>query len=228
MHRIDADGNILGQFTDGNPAIGQRATQVDAAYLNSVQEELSYVIEQAGIVLDKEDTTQLRQALVALITGLIGGGGGGGGGGGDVPSTRTITGSGLVTGGGDLAADRVLSVAAASAAEALAMVLTNKALTPASLTDLFGLTTGAGTFVARVGPLILMKASGTALDGTSVIVTLPDTFPNACLGAWANGGRAANDEQDNGPWVNGVGLSTVSVYSGINTSTAFQVFAIGY
>lgn len=224
MHRIDADGNISGQFTDGNPAIGQRATQVDAAYLNALQEELAYVIEQAGIVLDKEDTTQLRQALVLLITAMGGGGGGGGG----VPPTRTITGGGLITGGGDLAADRVLSLAAASPAEALAMLLTTKALTPASLTDLFGLTTGAGTFVARMGPLILMKASGTALDGTSVIVTLPDTFPNACLGAWANGGRAANDEQDNGPWVNGFGLSTVSVYSGINTSTAFQVFAIGY
>lgn len=43
---------------------------------------------------------------------------------------RTVTGGGLVTGGGDLAADRVLTVTEATDAEALAGALSTKAMTP--------------------------------------------------------------------------------------------------
>jgi hypothetical protein len=64
---------------------------------------------------------------------------------------RKVTGAGLVTGGGDLRADRTLTVAAATVAEALAGLLDDKALTPASLSGLLdrkvtggGLVTGGG------------------------------------------------------------------------------------
>lgn len=50
-----------------------------------------------------------------------------------VPKTTTITGGGLVTGGGDLSANRVVTVDAASDAEAIAGTLTTKVITPASL-----------------------------------------------------------------------------------------------
>lgn len=52
---------------------------------------------------------------------------------GSPPNARTVTGGGLVTGGGDLSANRVLTVAIATAAEALAGAINDKALTPASL-----------------------------------------------------------------------------------------------
>lgn len=58
---------------------------------------------------------------------------------GSPPNARTISGGGLVTGGGSLAADRTLTVAAASAAEALAGVISNKAVTPAALADILTL-----------------------------------------------------------------------------------------
>lgn len=70
MHRIDTDGATGGGlFQDGNPAIGQRATQVDAAWLNGVQETIAHTIETAGIVLAKGDASQLTDAIVAMIAG---------------------------------------------------------------------------------------------------------------------------------------------------------------
>jgi hypothetical protein len=63
MHRTDADGNVAGAFTDGNPAIPQVATLVDAAWLNDIQENVCTVIESAGITLVKGTGTQLRDAI---------------------------------------------------------------------------------------------------------------------------------------------------------------------
>jgi hypothetical protein len=76
--------------------------------------------------------------------------------------SRTIYGSGLVTGGGDLTANRTLTVAAATAQETSAGVAGNKAVTPSGLAptlqriaDLFarqitvaGLVTGGGDLTA--------------------------------------------------------------------------------
>lgn len=77
MHRIDdpsaspALPTLLQQgtpgfFTDGSPTIGEEATIVRADWANAVQEEISYVIEQAGLVLSKTDRTQLLQAIARL------------------------------------------------------------------------------------------------------------------------------------------------------------------
>lgn len=68
MHRVDAPGNDSNMYTDGNPAAGQQATQVRAAWLNDVQENICGVIEAAGIVLEKDDYTQLLEAITALKT----------------------------------------------------------------------------------------------------------------------------------------------------------------
>ncbi|HEX7821031.1 MAG TPA: hypothetical protein VF463_10480 [Sphingobium sp.] len=68
MHRVDAPGAIAGLFTDGNPAIGQQATQVRAAWLNDLQENVVAVIEAAGITLEKGDANQLLEALAMLRT----------------------------------------------------------------------------------------------------------------------------------------------------------------
>lgn len=69
MHRIDgvaaAPGNL---FTEGSPGEGVPATQVTAAWLNDIQEELMSVLGEGGIAPIKGDKTQLLQAIQQLIT----------------------------------------------------------------------------------------------------------------------------------------------------------------
>jgi len=65
MHRIDFQGHKDNQFTLGNPATGEEATKFGEDWPNAVQEELCNAIEAAGLVLDKEDNSQLSQVLQA-------------------------------------------------------------------------------------------------------------------------------------------------------------------
>jgi hypothetical protein len=72
MFRIDSETATPDhKFTEGNPVIPVPATTVTADWLNSVQEELAYVIEQADMELDKGNTTQLRAAIHALVPALV-------------------------------------------------------------------------------------------------------------------------------------------------------------
>lgn len=73
MHRIDdefslPDGNGSGKagFTEGDPVAGMPATRLRAEWLNAVQEEVANAVEESGIELDKNDNTQLRQAIQRL------------------------------------------------------------------------------------------------------------------------------------------------------------------
>lgn len=220
MHRVDTNGSVNGRFNDGNPAVGQQSTQLGADWCNDVQENLAHIIEEAGLVLGKGDATQLFAAVLALIAGVVGTGGGA------VPTTRTVTGSGLVTGGGALAVDRVLDVAVASPAQAAALILNNVALTPLSISGLMGLTSLGGGHVIRVGPVILMIVGATANGNGTTIVTLPDTFPNQVFAGWCNAGRIDTGE-DQSVYVSGVGLSSVSLFSAINSAVPADIFVIG-
>jgi hypothetical protein len=56
-------------FTKGNPGAGIPATIVDDDWANAIQEEIAYVIEQNGIVLDKTSRTQLKTAIQRMIDG---------------------------------------------------------------------------------------------------------------------------------------------------------------
>lgn len=67
MHRIDSINSQNGQWVAGNPQTGQRPTIATAAWFNAVQEEISHVIEVAGIELDKTQNNQLLFAIAALI-----------------------------------------------------------------------------------------------------------------------------------------------------------------
>lgn len=67
MHRIDGPGHLHNRFADGNARKGHEGTVVKAAWLNAVQEELINVIEVAGLSPNKNDDTQLLQAIRALI-----------------------------------------------------------------------------------------------------------------------------------------------------------------
>jgi hypothetical protein len=87
-----------------------------------------------------------KTGTVVLVPADIGG----------VPTSRTVTGGGLVTGGGDLSANRVLTVAIASAAEALAGTDNTKAVTPAALASILALiaaSTPANRTIATTGLL---------------------------------------------------------------------------
>lgn len=66
MHRIDASGNVAGEFTDGDPGTNTPATVVDSPWLNDVQEELVNAVLSAGIALVKGTQTQLRDAILSL------------------------------------------------------------------------------------------------------------------------------------------------------------------
>lgn len=81
MYRIDSSGSVAvlpvpasaltpGFFQNGDINTGVRATVVDADWLNATQEEICYVIEQAGLVLNKTNRTQLLAAMQALINGI--------------------------------------------------------------------------------------------------------------------------------------------------------------
>ena len=69
MHRIDTPSADNGQFVDKNPSLGIDGTVVDAAWLNSVQDELCNMIEGAGINLNKASVVQLRAAVESFIHG---------------------------------------------------------------------------------------------------------------------------------------------------------------
>lgn len=66
MHRTDAEGNVAGLFSPGDPFIPLPATLLTYEWCNAVQEELVNVIQtQGGVTLNKADNGQLWAALVA-------------------------------------------------------------------------------------------------------------------------------------------------------------------
>lgn len=78
MHRIDtptAQADKFGPgkngFTNGDPATGRRATDLNSDMWDAVQEEICTAIESAGLALEKTKHDQLYQAIVKIITSKI-------------------------------------------------------------------------------------------------------------------------------------------------------------
>ncbi|MCE9992651.1 tail fiber protein [Enterobacter asburiae] len=78
MHRIDtptAQADKFGPgkngFTNGDPATGRRATDLNSDMWDAVQEEICTAIESAGLTLEKTKHDQLYQAIVKIITSKI-------------------------------------------------------------------------------------------------------------------------------------------------------------
>ena len=67
---VDIGGGRLG-FRDENLGAGIEGTDVLAAWLNGVQEEIAGVIEGAGLALNGAVLTQLREAIRLLTTGRL-------------------------------------------------------------------------------------------------------------------------------------------------------------
>lgn len=222
MQRIDSSGSVNGRFSDGNPAVGQAATLLTAAWFNSIQEELVHVIEQMNIDLDPDDDTQLYQAILALVTGAVGAGGGA------VPTTRVVSGGGLVSGGGDLAADRTLTVTAATAAQAQAGVLNNVALTPLSVAGT-GRVLGTELNLPLLGGGIIKTGTTTVNANASRTVSFPIAFPTECCVVMVNGGNASGGQQDNGPYVSSdPTANSFTMFNAVDITVTVRWFAIGY
>lgn len=75
MHRIDTStaqkdkfGAGKNGFTGGNPQTGELPTALDQDFFDSIQEEISAVIESAGIELAKGDNGQLLSAIMKIMT----------------------------------------------------------------------------------------------------------------------------------------------------------------
>lgn len=78
MHRIDTPtaqvdkfGPGKNGFTNGDPATGRRATDLNSDMWDAVQEEICTVIEKSGLALKKDQHDQLHQAIVEIITSKI-------------------------------------------------------------------------------------------------------------------------------------------------------------
>lgn len=61
-------GGTPGYFTGGDPQVPVPATIPGYEWFNGVQEELAYVIEQAGLVMSSADNTLLRQAILKMVS----------------------------------------------------------------------------------------------------------------------------------------------------------------
>jgi hypothetical protein len=119
---------------------------------------------------------------------------------------RTITGSGLITGGGDLTANRVLSLLAASQAETRTGTSNAVALTPASLGPMIK-SMGSNGYVTIPGAdpansVLVQWGQFTAGPNSSTAVTFPTSFTGAAYSVVADGtSDTSNDAQDNYPAV---------------------------
>ena len=175
----------------------------------------------ANLPLVKGENDQLAEAIVALIAGVVGDGSGA------VPTTRQVlTSGGLLTGGGNLAADRTIGLMAATIAEVAAQIRNDVVVTPAGLAGLISWSTVGGAIIASIGPGRIVAFTATAGANGQTVITLPTTFSAPCR-AVCSGGIADSNAQDNPPHISGTGTSSVSVYNAIDTNITVNIIAMG-
>jgi hypothetical protein len=181
-----------GYFSNGDPSAEIPPTIVDADFLNNLQEEVIAVIVGAGIVPSKASHTQLRDAintiaggisLVSSVNGMSGAvvlvpadlGA--------VPDTRQVNSGGLVTGGGDLSANRTLTVPKALAAQIQAGTDDVSAITPKQLRDATSSHYDyTGYRVFEDGYIEQWGIGSSPGSETVTSIVFPIQFPTACFG----------------------------------------------
>ena len=143
---------------------------------------------------------------------------------------RTITGSGLVTGGGNLGASRVLNVAAASAAEIVTGTEAGKAITPQALAQVDNgyagniSIRGLGGSIIKIGIVSVSIPAGAS-------VTFPVAFPTACDAVLVNplGNMNSGDERDEAWWVGSMSASGFTIGTDDDGNTVnFRWVAFGH
>lgn len=118
MHRVDGSGNVAGHWTEGDPDTGTQATEITAAIMEALQEEVIAVIAAASMALVKGNNAQLLAALQALFVKKAGD-----------TMTGALTLSGAPTLGGHAATktyvDSLLAGAATTAAPGIVQLSTD-------------------------------------------------------------------------------------------------------
>jgi hypothetical protein len=147
---------------------------------------------------------------------------------------RNITGGGLVSGGGNLSADRVLTVTAASQAEARIGTANNRALTPASLGPMTKLMLENGyAIIPAADPAntpLVQWGRFSAGPNSQTSVSFPISFTGNAFSVVVDGtSDTSNDAQDNYPAVraNTIGASGFSVHNANASTDACCFIAIG-
>lgn len=67
MHLIDTPNSSAGQFQDANPAVGQQAAFLNAAWCNALQNELATIVTAGGLTLQTASTETADQVMKALV-----------------------------------------------------------------------------------------------------------------------------------------------------------------
>ncbi|WIA56546.1 hypothetical protein N6H05_01590 [Sphingobium sp. WTD-1] len=144
---------------------------------------------------------------------------------------RTITGAGLVTGGGNLSDSRILTVLAATAADVAAGAATDRAVTPGALAGLPRLLAQNGyAHLPGLGGLILQWGRFSALPNATSAALFPIAFPAQCFAVVSDGGVSGGaDSQDNPPVLVASSISQTgfSVFSADDSSATRIYLALG-
>lgn len=139
---------------------------------------------------------------------------------------RTITGGGLVTGGGDLSANRVLSVAEATL-EQIRDLTGQGTITPARWADLQRSLAQNGWYELP-GGLIIQQGRYTVPSSGVHTITFPLAFPNECFAVVCGGGTNAVVDNNQTELVgNSITSTNFQVTFSINTTTSGAFIAIG-
>lgn len=142
---------------------------------------------------------------------------------------RTITGGGLVSGGGDLTADRTLTVTEASALQIEEGTSTDTVVTPRRLGPITMLLAQNG-FIRFFGFQMVWGRFAAVANGTTA-VNFVEAFPSACFAVVASGVAVTGvGAQDNPP---AVVASTITkdgftVFSADDDVASTCFFAVGY
>lgn len=140
---------------------------------------------------------------------------------------REIVGGGLAMGGGDLLADRIITVNRASAADAIAGVNEDVALTPRALWSFPGADGATDYFQIPGTSWWIMFVDGAISANTTIVVTLPTTFPHYCRLAVVNAGRTDYASQDNDAFASSWNASSVTVFNPSDAAQNFWIMAVG-
>lgn len=190
MHRIDSAGaTVDNKFTEGNPSTGVPATEVDAEWLNAIQEEVIACLAQASIAPVKGTNTQLRDSILAMIAAAGGGGGGG----------EANTGSNVGTGGGqvykekvgaDLRFRRLLAGSGVTIVTGVDDVTISATGGAGDITGGTSVGTGRNVFKDKLGSTLRFR---TLVAGTNVTIT---EGTNEITIAAAGGGATVSDASE--------------------------------
>ncbi|QDK34537.1 hypothetical protein [Sphingomonas sp. IC081] len=144
-------------------------------------------------------------------------------------TARKISAGGLATGGGDLSADRTITVTEASAAEITAGTAADKVVTPRRLGPISMSLTQNGYIRFFGFQMAWGRFNAAANDSTAVAFAQP--FPTACFSVVASGGVSGGpDSKDNPPVViaSTITKDGFSVFSADDSNDVTCFIAVGW